>query len=461
MRVSYPDRVTLDVLKIADVHGWTNHLMCDADVTDKIIRDVSWHTGARIPLFDREVLRRAKQNRLMTLSLQPKMKASDQEASGRCWAFAGLSLMRRRLAREMNLSPSFELSQSFVLFYDKLEKANAFLRHVQGTRHLPEGDRTVLWLYANAVTDGGTWSTFQALVKKYGIVPSVIMPESVPANRTRYLNELLRTLLRSAAHRIRKAPMGHTGEEGYIRRVLQGVHRLLVTCLGDPPTGEFDWTYEDTKNEDAKVKTLRMTPHRLYDMVRVDDYVELVHCPTHTIGQAYRLRFGEVVLGIEMERPLYNVSLEDVVAATTKSLVEKNTEVWFSCEYDAMRLAAEGILHHELVDLRRVYEPHLYDTLCTSRTERLRSRLSSVDHAMLITGCHVESDRPVRWEVENSHGDYDTDGYLTMTHEWFKKYAFGVVVHKNCIDKDLSCRNFEYVDHWDDFGAVMCRGDVP
>ena len=47
---------------------------------------------------------------------------TNQERSGRCWMFSALNTIRYRVIRKLNLE-TFELSQAYTLFYDKLEKA--------------------------------------------------------------------------------------------------------------------------------------------------------------------------------------------------------------------------------------------------------------------------------------------------------------------------------------------------
>ena len=69
--------------------------------------------------------------------LVPDASITDQKQSGRCWVFAGLNVLRASMIKELELD-SLELSQSFPFFYDKLEKANAFL-----TRVIAEADRTL------------------------------------------------------------------------------------------------------------------------------------------------------------------------------------------------------------------------------------------------------------------------------------------------------------------------------
>ena len=52
-----------------------------------------------------------------------EMPVTNQKSSGRCWGFAGLNLFRIYLGRKYNLK-KFEFSQSYFMFWDKLEKSN-------------------------------------------------------------------------------------------------------------------------------------------------------------------------------------------------------------------------------------------------------------------------------------------------------------------------------------------------
>lgn len=52
-----------------------------------------------------------------------------QQKSGRCWLFAALNILREIVAEKCGLE-EFELSQNYLSFYDKLEKANNFLEMV-------------------------------------------------------------------------------------------------------------------------------------------------------------------------------------------------------------------------------------------------------------------------------------------------------------------------------------------
>lgn len=51
---------------------------------------------------------------------------TSQNSSGRCWLFASTNCLRYRIMARLNIE-SFELSQSYVFFCDKLEKCNYYL----------------------------------------------------------------------------------------------------------------------------------------------------------------------------------------------------------------------------------------------------------------------------------------------------------------------------------------------
>lgn len=69
-------------------------------------------------------------------------EVTDQKRSGRCWMFAALNTMRLEVMQKLNLK-TMELSQSYPLFYDKLEKANYFLESILSTLDEPLSGRLI------------------------------------------------------------------------------------------------------------------------------------------------------------------------------------------------------------------------------------------------------------------------------------------------------------------------------
>ena len=218
-------------------------------------------------------------------------EVTNQKHSGRCWLFAGLNLLRTSAAKTMGLK-DFEFSQNYLLFWDKLEKANFWLEAVIETAGRDVDDRTVAHLLATPTDDGGQWNMFVALVRKHGLVPKVAMPESQSSSETYRMNRALAQVLRRAARDLRAR--AQAGEDAAQLReaksqVLQVVHRMLSIHLGSPPE-KFLWQWTD--KDRGFHRDGELTPQEFaqrYVTVPLDDYVCIVHDPRESsrVGQTY------------------------------------------------------------------------------------------------------------------------------------------------------------------------------
>lgn len=94
---------------------------------------------------------------------------SNQRSSGRCWIFASSNLFRVAIIRKYNLK-EFELSQGYLFYWDKLEKANYFLEQILETAEEDLEGRLVQRLLESPVGDGGQWDMAANLLEKYGLV---------------------------------------------------------------------------------------------------------------------------------------------------------------------------------------------------------------------------------------------------------------------------------------------------
>jgi len=54
---------------------------------------------------------------------------TDQKQTGRCWMFAGLNLLRFSARQKLSVK-EFEFSQNYLMFWDKLERANYFFEAI-------------------------------------------------------------------------------------------------------------------------------------------------------------------------------------------------------------------------------------------------------------------------------------------------------------------------------------------
>jgi bleomycin hydrolase len=183
--------------------------------------------------------------------------ATSQNQSGRAGCSPGLNLFRQAAARQMNLD-DFELSQSYLFFWDKLERANYFLESILNTLDEPTDGVSVAWLMQHPVQDGGQWDMFINLVKKYGVVPKEVMPETESSSAVAPDE---RPADQQTARIRRPAPAGAPGGESpdalRARKadMLAEVYRMLAIHLGEPPT-EFAWQWRDKDKEFHRAGTL-------------------------------------------------------------------------------------------------------------------------------------------------------------------------------------------------------------
>jgi bleomycin hydrolase len=96
---------------------------------------------------------------------------TNQRSSGRCWLFAATNVFRVAIMKKHNLK-ELELSQAYLFFWDKLEKANYFLEQIIDTAEEKLDSRLIQELLKAPVNDGGQWDMVVNLVAKYGLVCS-------------------------------------------------------------------------------------------------------------------------------------------------------------------------------------------------------------------------------------------------------------------------------------------------
>jgi len=381
-------------------------------------------------------------------------KVTSQGRSGRCWLFAGLNLLRAGIMRELKIA-NFELSQSYLMFFDKLERANYFLTAMATLADRPLDDRTVAFLLDNVMGDGGQWNMFVALVEKYGVVPKAFMPETQSSGDSGRMNAVLRRVLRRATPPLRAAVTGHSDEAGAIvADTLDLVQRILITHLGTPPE-DFVWQWRDT--DKVFHRDGRLTPQQFrerYVSLPLSQYVCLVNDPRPTSprGATFTVEWLGNVVGAPEVRYL-NVETS-VMKRLAAEAIRDGEPVWFGCDVGKMMSNELGFWDANLYDYEGVYGAPLE----LSKADRLLLHDSAMTHAMLFTGVDLLDDVPRRWRVENSWGaDRGRDGYFTMNDSWFDEYVFEIAAPVSRLEpalRDALGREPIVLPAWDPMGAL-------
>lgn len=383
--------------------------------------------------------------------LIPDASITDQKHSGRCWAFAGLNMLRARIIKELGVD-SIELSQNFVYFYDKLEKANGFLERAERDARAGLGiyERNVSDDFAEPIGDGGYWPEVVFLVGKYGIVPKYAMPDTDSATSSGAMNDHLATVLRRAGLKVRAAV--EAGDDDAVaaarEAALTDVHRLLAIHLGVPPTS-FTFQYRDKDKDFHRVG--EMTPAEFRDRYvhGLEDFVVVAHDPRSTIELNTRYGVDRTDFMVEQPTQEHVTATIEVLKAAAISAIQDGEPVWFACDVAKQRDREAGIWDAALHDYEGLYGVDLSMT----KAERMESRESMLTHAMCLTGVDLVDGEPRRWRVENSWGDkFGEKGFNTMNDSWFEEYVYEVVVRKDRLPEEVRAAletETVILPHWD------------
>ena len=192
--------------------------------------------------LNRDIVR--KHNDLFSNKIKTST-VTDQRASGRCWLFAGLTSCGPSSWSSTSWASSSSRKLPGLLGQDG--EANFFLEDSIELADREVLDRDVQTVFTKAGVDDGWWDYVSALIKKYGVVPQEIMPETHSSSYTAKMNGVLRGRLRVEAVRLRQLKQeGKSLAElrADKARVLAEIYRILVINLGEPPA-TFSWRFED------------------------------------------------------------------------------------------------------------------------------------------------------------------------------------------------------------------------
>ena len=383
------------------------------------------------------------------------LPAANQKASGRCWLFAATNVCREVIAKKLNLG-NFELSQSYLAFYDRLEKSNYLLEAVIELIDKDYDDRTLAFLLQNGVGDGGQWDMFVSLANKYGLCPKNVYPETNTSSATRETAQLINFSIRKFASDA-KALYNAKGLEAVRKEkddVLNKIYFLLVNAYGLPPE-KFDFEYTDKDGNyhiEKGFDALSFKDKYLGDSL--NDYVSLINAPTKdkAFGKTYTIQYlGNVVGGKQVTH--LNVTMDRMKELILKQLKDDRI-VWFGSDVGFYRENDEGVWDDTRFDLNTPFGLDLK----MNKGESLDYHASQMNHAMCITGVSFKEGIPSKWKIENSWGkDRAKDGYYMMSASWFDQFVYQAVVDKKYLNKDeLKALEGEAVvlKPWDPMGSL-------
>lgn len=366
-------------------------------------------------------------NRTFSVELETG-SVSNQKHSGRCWLFSTLNVIRHQFAAKYNVK-DFELSQSYLFFWDKVERANIFYDRVLATADQSVASRTVAHLLGNPGGDGGQWAMGAALVQKYGVLPKSAMPESFNTEDTTGFGATLNLKLRKDALTLRTLVENHASDAEIAtarQAALKEVYRMAAYSFGEPPT-TFDLEYKDDQKQyhrDADLTPLDF--YHKYFADDLDDYVVVTNAPDKPFETVYSLPSQDNIVGGK-HITFLNLPLADMKRVAIDQL-QAGEAVWFGNDVLQQMSRERGFLDSQLYKTAELFGIDLGLT----KAQRLEYHEAEVSHAMTLTGVDLVADQPTRWKVENSWGEKNGEkGYFVMTDEWLSDFVYEVVVKKD------------------------------
>ncbi|KAI1794165.1 peptidase C1B bleomycin hydrolase [Ganoderma leucocontextum] len=432
-------------LVLGHVDGWESHIALSPKL--QLSRAILNHSNIRDALISRAA--RVADAHVFNLELDFKTNPiTSQKSSGRCWLFATTNVLRYSAMKKLNLS-EFQLSQSYLFFWDKLNKANYYLELSIENAELPVDDRLIQYLADELISDGGQWDMVVNLLETYGVVPQPIYPESLHSSLSSPINTLLKTKLREhalilrALHASLKAnsTLSDAAVLATLRAkkeaLLKEVYVIMSATLGAVPKPDepFTWDYYD---KDGKPASWTGTPTQFYRAFAYDKYspadsFSLINDPRNEYGKLYTVdKLGNLWGG----RPVLYVNTEiDTLKQAVVRQLKAGHPVFFGCDVNQFSDRTFGIMDPDLFEYGAAFDV----AFGLTKADRLRTTESSMTHAMVISGVHLDAQgRPVRYKVENSWGlDVGEKGYFVMSDKWFEQWVYQVVVPKQLAPREL------------------------
>lgn len=361
------------------------------------------------------------------------LPVTNQKSSGRCWLFAALNVCREHIVNNFDIL-DFEFSESYIAFYDRLEKTNWVMDALIENLNKGYDDRTVQFLL-HGIGDGGQWDMFVSLVNKYGLCPKNVFPETFTSSNTLQTNKLINFNIKKfasdASTLIKSKGMSAVLKlkEQYLNKVLN----LLLNCYGVPPT-KFDFEYQNKEGKTIVKKGFTpLSFKETYINSKLDDYISIINAPTKDkpFNRIYQIQYlGNVVGGKTVTH--LNLPMKRVKSLILSQLKD-NQVVWFGSDVGYFGDRIEGYWDDNRFD----YESTFGLSYKMDKGESLDFRASAMGHAMCITGVSLRNNNPLKWKIENSWGeDRGNKGYFIMSSSWFDQFVYQIVVDKKYLDAE-------------------------
>ncbi len=363
-------------------------------------------------------------------------KRYNQKDSLRCWAFSGINVIKRNMANNLNMNTmDFELSDNFITFFHRLEKANTTYEKIITSKTIDLDKIVKKNILENPVEEIGNWKTFVGIVKKYGLVPMTVMPITIEGENATRVTNLFSETVRSNAITLLKLKMQNKNTE-QLRKVkatmLADNYDFLSKAYGEP-VEIFNYDYIDKNGNSVSLKNI--TPNQFVEQflsIDIENFVFISNVPKKNRIYGQKLKNPTSININKMKYVEFlHISANELKELAIKQLKD-NIPVMVGIYIRKFADKESGVLDTRLYDYEDLVK---YKSL--NKEDGILTGDIELHHWMTITGVQIEEEISKRWKVEDSYGNNEkVNGYYIMNDNYFDKYVFTVIIHKKYLTKE-------------------------
>lgn len=362
-------------------------------------------------------------------------KRYNQKDSLRCWAFSRINVIKRNMADNLNMDiMQFELSDNFIAFFHRLEKANTTYEKILKSKTTDLDKIAKKNILKNPVEEVGNWKTFTGIVKKYGLVPRTVMPITAEGENATKVTNLFSETVRSNAITLLKLKSQNKKVEELRKikfKMLADNYEFLSKVYGEP-VKTFNYNYTDKNGNNISLKNI--TPNQFaeqYLSIDIENFIFISNVPKNNRKYGEKLKNPASININKMKYVEFlHVSSKELKDLSIKQLKD-HIPVMVGIYIRKFADKKSGVLDTRLYDYENLIK---YKSL-NKEDGRLVGDIE-LHHWMTITGVQIEKEIPRRWKVEDSYGDKEKiNGYYIMNDNYFDKYVFTVIINKKYLSK--------------------------
>lgn len=347
-----------------------------------------------------------------------------QGNTGTCWSFSALSFFESELIRQGNATPDL-LSEMFIVRKAYESKADKYIR-MDGKINFSEG---------------GAFHDIPFVIRHYGIVPLDVYSGLNYGSKEHNHSELF-SVLNGAVQGI----ISQLNGKGLSTAWKTALNGILDAYLGADPK-EFEFRGKKyTPKSYAKEIGLDM-----------DNYVSLTSFTNHEINQECMLEIPDNWAWGKS----YNVSLDDLMAATEYALKNGYTLAWGADVSEKGFSFSNGLainpVDNATINISGKDNKNFSDGGAEKHSNAFKTPVEEVkvtpeirqvgydnksttdDHGMHIVGMYKDQKGTKYFLVKNSWGTGNyPEGYLYVSESYFKWKTINVYLHKDGLSKELA-----------------------